>query len=59
MTQRHIEIFSVFVENLSVEQVDVVMTLLVQSLIGEARKWFKYLLKSSITTLEELEDYFT
>jgi len=41
------------------EQLDVVMRLFVQSLDGEARKWFKSLPNASITTSEELENYFT
>ena len=35
-TQRNIEIFYAFVENLNIEHVDVVMRLFVQSLDGEA-----------------------
>lgn len=35
------------------------LRLFVQSLDGEARKWFKALLNSSITTCEELQNSFT
>lgn len=57
--QRHIETFCAFVENLNVEQLDVVLRLFVQSLNGEARKWFRSLTNASITTWEELEKSFT
>ena len=57
--QRHIETFCAFAENLNVEQLDVVMRFFVQCLDGEARKWFKDLPNSSITTWEELENFFT
>jgi len=50
MTQRHIETFSAFDGNLNVEQLDVVIRLFVQSLDGEARKWFKGLPNASTTT---------
>jgi len=58
-SQRRIETFCAFVKNLNVEQLDVVMRLFVQSLNGEARKWFKSLPNASITTWEELENSFT
>jgi hypothetical protein len=40
-TQSHIETFSSFAEILNVEQMDIIMRLFVQSLDGEAIKWFK------------------
>lgn len=58
-SQKHIQAFCAFVENLNVEQLDVVLRLFVQSLDGEARKWFKALPNASITTWEELETSFT
>lgn len=57
--QRHNEAFCSFAENLNVEQLDVVLRHFVQSLDGEARKWFKALPNASITTWEELENSFT
>jgi len=48
-----------FAKNLNVEQMDVILRLFVQSLDGEAIKWFKALPNASITTWEELENYFT
>ena len=41
--QRHIENFCAFTENVNVEQLDLVLRLFVQSLDGEAWKWFKSL----------------
>ena len=38
---------------------DVVLRLLVQSLDGEARKWFKTLADNAVTTWEEMENSFT
>lgn len=58
-TQRHIETFFAFTKNLNVEQLDVIMRPFVQSLDGEAKKWFKGLPNASITTWEELENAFT
>lgn len=58
-TQRHIETFCAFAENLNVEQLDVVLRLVVQSLNGQAIKLFKALPNASITTWEELENSFT
>lgn len=47
-----------FAENINVEHLDVVLILFVQSLDGEARKWFKALPNVSITTWEDMENYF-
>jgi len=47
-----------FVENLNVEHLDVVLRIFVQSLDGGARKWFKFVSNASITTWEELDNYF-
>lgn len=41
------------------EHIDVVMRLFVQSLDGEARKWFKGLPNNSINAWDELENQFT
>ena len=53
--EKHFPLFCAFVENLNVEHLDVVMRLFVQSLNGEARKWFKGLPNASINNWEELE----
>lgn len=59
MAQSHNKTSNAFVENINVEQLDVVMRLFVQSLNGEARKWFTSMPNSSITTWEKLENSFT
>lgn len=58
-TQRHINIFYAFADNLNVEHLDVALRLVVKSLNGEAKKWFKTLPNASISTWEELENSFT
>ena len=57
--QRHIENFCTFAENVNVEHLDVVLRLFVQSLDGEARKWFKSLADNTVTSWEEMEILFT
>lgn len=57
--EKHIVSFCAFSENLNVEYLDVVMRLFVQSLDGDARKWFKTLSTNSINSWEELENAFT
>ena len=44
---------------MNVEHLDVVLRLFVQSLDGEARKWFKSLANNAITTWEEMGNFFT
>ena len=58
-TENHVSIFCNFAENLNVEHLDVALRLFVQSLDGEARKWFKGLPNNSIPTWEEMECLFT
>lgn len=55
IAQKHIQVFYAFVENLNLENFDVVLRLLVQSLDGETRKWFNTLPNNLINTWEELE----
>ena len=57
--KQHLPLFSTFAENLNVEHLDVVMRLFVQSLSGEARKWFKGLPNDSINDRDALETQFT
>ena len=57
--QRHIETLCAFTENVNVEHLDVVLRLFVQSLDGEARKWFKSLADHIVHTWEEMENFFT
>lgn len=56
--QKHIDSFYPFAKNLSVENLDVILRLFVQSLDGEAKKWFKTLPNDSINTWEEMENAF-
>ena len=56
--QKHLETFYSFVDNFNVENLDVVLRLFMQSLDGEARKWFKTLADHSVTTWEIMEDNF-
>jgi len=49
-TEKHIAVFCNFVENINVEHLDVFLRLFVQSLDGEARKWFKGITNKSIPT---------
>ena len=57
--QKHLEVFCAFAENFIVEHLDVVLRLFVQSLDGEARKWFNTLRDRSINNGEEMENVFT
>ena len=57
--QKHLDTFCSFVENLNVEHLDVVLRLFVQSLDGEARKWFKTLGNRSVTTWDDMEKLFS
>ena len=57
--QKHLETFCSFADNFNVEHLDVVLRLFVQSLDGEAIKWFKTLGDRSITTWEGMEDTFS
>ena len=56
--EEHLHLFCTFTENFNVEHLDVVMRLFVQSLNGEARKWFKGLPNGSINNWDELEIQF-
>lgn len=58
-SQRHMETFFAFAENLNIEHLDVVLRLFVQSLDGKTEKWFKSLPDASNATWEELENSFT
>ena len=44
---------------MNVEHLDVVLRLFVQSLDGEAWKWFKSLANHTVKTWEEMENFFT
>ena len=50
--------FEDFIDLEEVEYVDVKMRLFAQSLSGEVKKWFKYLLISSILTFQAFQNAF-
>jgi len=56
--RNHVSVFFNFAKNKNVEHVDVVLRLFVQSLDGEARKWFKGLPNNSIHSWEEMDHLF-
>ena len=56
--EEHLEAFYSYVENINIEQEDVWTRVFVQSLDGQARKWFKELLVGSIAGIEALDDIF-
>jgi hypothetical protein len=56
--EEHLSSFYSFADNFNVQYADVWMRLLVQSLNGEARKWFKSFPPNSITDIVALDDSF-
>jgi hypothetical protein len=52
--EEHLSSFYSFADNFNVEHVDVWMRLFVQSLNGEARKWFRSLPPNSIVDIDSL-----
>jgi len=57
-TEEHIESFYSYADNLDISEADVRMRVFVQSLDGEARKWFRELTPRSIADIEALDDAF-
>jgi hypothetical protein len=57
-TEENLSLFYSFVDNFNVEHVDVWMRLFVQSLNGEARKWFSSLPANSIANIVALDEAF-
>jgi len=57
-TEEHLESFYSYADNLDISEYDVWMRVFVQSLDGEARKWFRELTPRSITNIEALDDVF-
>ena len=55
--KEHLNSFYSFADNFNVEHVDVWMRLFVQSLNGEARKWFRSLPPNSIDDIVALDDF--
>ena len=57
-TEEHLESFYSYADNLDISEDDVLMRVFVQSLDGEARKWFRELTPRSIAEIEALDDAF-
>jgi hypothetical protein len=57
-TEEHLNSFYSFAYNFNVEHADVWMRLFLQSLDGEARKWFRMLPPNSIVDIDALNDTF-
>ena len=56
--EEHLESFYSYADNLDISEDDVWMRVFVQSLDGEARKWFRELTPRSIADIEALDDAF-
>jgi hypothetical protein len=56
--EEHLVAFYSYADNLNIEHEDVWMRVFVQSLDGEARKWFRGLTLGSIAGIEALDDVF-
>jgi hypothetical protein len=56
--EEHLSLFYSFADNFNVEHADVWMRLFVQSLNGEARKWFRSLPANSIADIVALDEAF-
>jgi hypothetical protein len=56
--EEHLNSFYSFADNFNVEHADVWMRLFVQSLYGEARKWFRSLPPNSIADIDALDNTF-
>ena len=57
-TEEHLESLYSYADNLDITEDDVWMRVFVQSLDGEARKWFRELTPRSIANIEALDDAF-
>jgi hypothetical protein len=58
MAEEHLAAFYNYANNQNIENEDVWMRVFVQSLFGEARKWFRGLAPGSITGIETLDEAF-
>ena len=56
--KEHLAAFYSYVDNLNIENEDVPMRVFVQSLDGEARKWFRGLTPRFIVEIKALDDAF-
>jgi hypothetical protein len=57
-TKEHLTTFYSYADNQNIENEDVWMRVFIQSLFGEARKWFRGLTHGSITGIETLDEAF-
>ena len=58
IVEEHLESFYYYIDNLDIYEEDVLMRVFVQSLDGEAKKWFRELPPRSIADIEALDDVF-
>jgi hypothetical protein len=58
IVEEHIEAFYAYAENINISEEDVWTRVFVQSLNGQARKWFKEIPSNSITGIEQLYEVF-
>jgi hypothetical protein len=56
--EEHIEAFYAYAENINISEEDVWTRIFVQSLDGQARKWFKELPANSVAGIEKLDEVF-
>ena len=56
--EEHISAFYSYADNINIENEDVWMRVFVQSLDGEARKWFRGLTPGSVDGIETMDDSF-
>jgi ribonuclease HI len=56
--EEHIEAFYAYAENINISEEDVWTRIFVQSLDGQARKWFKELPANSVAGIEQLDEVF-
>jgi hypothetical protein len=56
--EEHIEAFYAYAENINISEEDLWTRVFIQSLDGQARKWFKELPTNSITDIEQLDAAF-
>jgi hypothetical protein len=57
-TEENLELFYSYADNINITQEDVWTRLFVQSLDGEAMRWFRELTPRTITSIEFLDDTF-
>jgi hypothetical protein len=58
IAEEHIEAFYAYAENINISEEDVWTRVFVQSLDGQASKWFKELPTNSVTGIEQLDEVF-